>query len=199
MAVTVAVERARSAQAAILVEGVSDQFAVEMLAAKLGRDLRAEGTVVVPMGGAHAIERLAITLGPLGLGIRLSGLCDRAEARIFERGLMKSGLMTGSEHLSDVGFYTCVEDLEDELIRAAGPRRMEELFADNGDLMRFRKLQLQPEWRDADPGPQMRRFLGSGSRRKLRYSGAVVASLPLERIPQPLYALLADEELNSEV
>ena len=197
-AVTRAAHRARGSQAAILVEGVSDQFAVEMLAARLGRDLSGEGTVVVPMGGAHAIERLATELGPRGLGLRLSGLCDRAEVGIFEKGLLNAGVMARSERLGDVGFFTCVEDLEDELIRAAGTRRMEGLFADNDDLGRFRKLQLQPEWREAEPGAQMRRFLGSGSRRKLRYSGAVVAALPLDEVPQPLNDLLVANGISNE-
>ena len=182
--------RARGARAVMLVEGVSDQFAVETLAARLGRDLESEGTVVVPMGGAHAIVRLGAALGPEGLGISLRGLCDRAEVPIFRKGLSAAGLLDDTTELAEIGFYTCVEDLEDELIKAAGTQEMERIFQVNGDLGRFRKLQLQPEWREADTRAQMRRFLGSGSRRKLRYAGAVVAALPLDLIPAPLLHLV---------
>ena len=49
--------------AVILVEGVSDQSAVEALAARRGRNLRQEGIFVVPMGGAtnigHFLDLLA--------------------------------------------------------------------------------------------------------------------------------------------
>ena len=41
--------------AVILVEGVSDQLALQALAARRGRDLEAEGISIVPIGGAHAI------------------------------------------------------------------------------------------------------------------------------------------------
>lgn len=43
------------ASSVVLVEGLSDQAAIEALAVRRGRDLAAEGVAVVPMGGAHAI------------------------------------------------------------------------------------------------------------------------------------------------
>ena len=56
------------ARAVVLVEGVSDQLAVETLAARLDRDLGAEGVLVVPMGGAHAIASHLLRFGPHGDG-----------------------------------------------------------------------------------------------------------------------------------
>ena len=41
--------------AVVLVEGMSDQAAVQTLAERAGRDLRAEGVFVVPMGGATLV------------------------------------------------------------------------------------------------------------------------------------------------
>lgn len=38
----------------------------------------------------------------------------------------------------------------------------------------------------------MRRFLGSGARRKLRYARLLVESVDLDRVPDPLEAVLAD-------
>lgn len=67
----------------VLVEGVSDRAAVETLAVRRGRDLTAEGVVVVPLGGATGITRFLRLLGPDGLGVRPVGLCDAAEQRFF--------------------------------------------------------------------------------------------------------------------
>lgn len=47
----------------VLVEGVSDRAAVEALAVRRGRDLTAEGVVVVPLGGATGITRFLRLLG----------------------------------------------------------------------------------------------------------------------------------------
>ena len=66
-------------RAAVLVEGISDQRAVETLARRQGRDLEAEGVAVVPIGGAQAIGHCRRHLGPGGLDLRLAGLCDVGE------------------------------------------------------------------------------------------------------------------------
>ena len=50
-------DTAMTHRAVILVEGVSDQRAVEAVAELRGRDLAAEGVAVVPIGGAQAIGR----------------------------------------------------------------------------------------------------------------------------------------------
>ena len=50
-------QRSRDTPSRSLVEGISDQRALEALAARRGRDLEAEGVSVVPIGGAHAIGR----------------------------------------------------------------------------------------------------------------------------------------------
>ena len=49
-------------RAVVLVEGVSDQAALEALARRRGRDLAAEGIEIVSMGGATN-GRLATTSG----------------------------------------------------------------------------------------------------------------------------------------
>ncbi|NED78870.1 ATP-dependent endonuclease, partial [Streptomyces sp. SID11233] len=50
-------------RAAVLVEGLSDLAAIEALATGRGRDLAAEGTAVVSMGGAMSIAKYAEALG----------------------------------------------------------------------------------------------------------------------------------------
>jgi hypothetical protein len=90
-----------------------------------------------------------------------------------------------------LGFFVCVDDLESELIRAVGPARVEALFDAQDDLGSFRTLQKQSGWRTKSVEAQMRRFLGSGARRKLRYARLLVAAVELERVPYPLHAVLA--------
>ena len=180
-------------RAVVLVEGVSDQAAIEALAARCGRDLAAEGVAVVPIGGAQAIGRFVDHYGPRGLDVRLAGLCDAAEERDFQRALERAGL---GEHLTrgdleELGFYVCDSDLEDELIRALGAFAVEEVLAANGDLNPFRTFQKQPAWRGCPAERQLRRFMGSADSRKLRYARLLIEALPLERVPRPLEQVLA--------
>ncbi|GAA3208256.1 TOPRIM nucleotidyl transferase/hydrolase domain-containing protein [Dactylosporangium siamense] len=176
-----ALAKAGGAATLVLVEGISDQIAVETAAAARGRDLDAERVVVVPIGGAHAIGRLVPTLGP----VRLAGLCD-----LREEGLFRRGLATASS--TPLGVCVCVDDLEDELIRAVGVAGVEALFDAQGDLGSLRSMQRQPAWRDRPAPAQLRRFLGAGSRRKLRYASLLVeAAAARDALPGPLDGLLA--------
>ena len=85
----------------------------------------------------------------------------------------------------------CIEDLEDELIRAVGPAAVEALFDSQGDLASFRSFQNQPAWRGRGLDAQLRRFLGSGARRKLHYARLLVqAAVDRDHLPPPLDALL---------
>ena len=177
----------------VLVEGVSDQAAVEALAARVGRDLDAERIGVVPIGGAQAIGRFVERYGPRGLDVRLAGLCDAAEERDFQRALERAGLgerLTRGD-MEELGFYVCDADLEDELIRALGVPAVEAVLAANGDLNPFRTFQKQPAWRGRPAERQLRRFMGSADKRKIRYARLLVEALPLERVPRPLMQVLA--------
>jgi hypothetical protein len=181
------------ARAVVLVEGISDQFAVKALAERRGRNLDAEGISVVPIGGAQAIERFLTLFGPQGLDVRLAGLCDAAEEGEFRRGLERAGL---GSHLTRVdmealGFYVCVADLEDELIRALGAASVEQVIDAQGDLGSFRTLQKQPAWQGRTVEAQLRRFMGSGGRRKIRYARLLVDALDLAQVPRPLDLVLA--------
>jgi hypothetical protein len=197
-ATTLALEKVASAVALVLVEGISDQIAVETAAVGRGRDLEAERIVIVPIGGAHAIGRFLTSLGPPNTRVRLAGLCDLHEEEIFRRGLAAAhvGSPRTRADMERLGFYVCVNDLEDELIRAVGIAGVEALFDSQGDLGSFRSLQNQPGWRGREPDAQMRRFLGSGSRRKLRYARLLVdAAMGRDALPRPLDALLAAASL----
>src|SRR5437870_8198789 len=109
-------------RAVVLVEGISDKVALETLAARHSRDLEAEGVSIVPIGGAQAIGRFLARFGPRGLGVTVAGLCDVGEESDFRRALEQAGLGTDltRAEMESLGFYVCVADLEDELIRALG-------------------------------------------------------------------------------
>ena len=180
-------------RAVVLVEGISDQSALEALAERRGRDLAAEGISVVPIGGAQSIGRFLNRFGPQGLDLTLAGLCDVGEEGDFRRGLERAGL--GSDltrpEMERLGFYVCVADLEDELIRAHGAASVEKVVEAQGDLGPFRTFQKQPEWRGRASEAQLRRFMGSGGRRKIRYARLLVQTLDLSQMPRPLDGVLA--------
>src|ERR1700730_14687440 len=71
----------------ILVEGTSDQAALEALAERSGRALDTHGIAIVQMGAATNIGRFLRLFGPRGLGVRLAGLYDAAEEGYFRRAL----------------------------------------------------------------------------------------------------------------
>jgi hypothetical protein len=187
-----ALAKVAAAEAVVLVEGISDQIAVETLAVRRGRDLGAERVVVLPIGGAHAITRFLTQFGPAGAGLRLAGLCDIGEEHIVRRGLATAGVGSPGTRadMERLGFYVCALDLEDELIRAIGVARLEALIDSQGDLGSFRTMQRQPEWRRRPAAAQLRRFLGN-SGRKLRYARLLVGAVDLDRLPHPLDAVLS--------
>jgi hypothetical protein len=176
----------------VLVEGISDQSAVEALAARRGRDLAAEGVCVVPIGGATGVGRFLRLFAAHGLAAHVRGLCDEAEEGYFRRGLEQVGLGTGLSRsaMESLGFYVCVADLEDELVRALGRAGVEQVLAAEHDLVRFRVFQNQPAQRGRAVERQVRRFLGTISGRKARYARALVVAMDSNRIPRPLDHLL---------
>jgi Overcoming lysogenization defect protein-like, TOPRIM domain len=160
--------------AVILVEGITDRIALLAVAARVGLDLDAEGIEIVPMGGAQAVARVASAYD----GERVAGLCDAPEERWFRRVL---GDAT----------YVCVENLEDELIRALGASRVEAVLADQGDLETFRSFQNQPAWRGRAVERQLRRWFHAADRRAARYPPLLISALEPHEIPEPLAGVLA--------
>ena len=201
--------------AVVLVEGLSDRAAVEALAARRGRDLRADGVFTVPMGGATNLGHFLDLLGPRGRGVRLAGLCDAAEAPGFRRAMLRAGLTAGppdrrrrlrnrprgaprarlrltlADFLDRLGFFVCVADLEDELIRSLGTDRVEQVVADQGELGPLRTFSKQPAQRERTREQQLRRFMGTRSGRKIQYARALAEALDPAHVPDPLARLLA--------
>jgi OLD-like protein len=176
----------------VLVEGMSDQRALEALAVRRGRDIDAEGVAVVSIGGSKNVGRFLEHYGPRGLDVGLAGLCDAAEEVDFRHGLERNGFgadLTRAQ-MEALGFFVCVEDLEDELIRALGADAVEQVVEAQGELDAFRTFQRQPEWRGRTDEDRFRRFFGTYRGRKIRSAPALVDALDLTRVPRPLDALL---------
>jgi Overcoming lysogenization defect protein-like, TOPRIM domain len=157
--------------AVVLVEGVTDRIALEAVARRLG--LALAETEIVAIGGAQAIRRAVAQYE----GERLVGLCDAGEERWFRRVL---GDAT----------YVCDKDLEDELIRALGAERVQDVVAAQNELDTFRSFQNQVYWRGRPVERQLRRWLQNGGR-YLRYPPLLIAAMEPDQIPRPLADVLA--------
>jgi hypothetical protein len=157
--------------AVVLVEGVTDRIALEAVALRLGLDLG--GTEIVAIGGAQAIRRAAAQHE----GERLVGLCDAGEERWFRRVLGEAT-------------YVCDKDLEDELIRALGADRVQDVVAAQNELETFRSFQNQVYWRGRPVERQLRRWLQNGGR-YLRYPPLLIEAMEPDEVPRPLADVLA--------
>lgn len=175
----------------VLVEGASDRIAVEALARRTGRDLDARGATVVSSGGVQGLGRTIAMVRERHPDAGFAGLYDTAEEHVVRRALAVHGLADPDDDPAEAGFFACTLDLEDELIRACRADLVRACLREHGDLGAFERLRAQPQWRDRPVEAQLRRWLGSGARRKLRYAEILLAAMPEERMPRPLLAVLA--------
>jgi hypothetical protein len=181
------------ARCAILVEGWSDEAAVEALARRDGIDLAGRRVVVMPVGGVTNLARFAGALAAPGLGVRLAGLYDASEEALALRSLERAGLGAGLTRAAAAraGFFVCDSDLEDELIRALGPRAVERLLVAQDELSSFRRFQVQPAQLGRDAHGQLKRFMGTRAGRKIRYGALLVEALEPAHVPPALRSVLA--------
>jgi len=175
----------------VLVEGASDAAVVRVLCAAAGLDEAGDGYEVRAMGGvtniAHHLRRLQ---GCTGVR-RVLGLCDAPEERFVMRALAREGHpVADRDDLDRLGFVVCERDLEDELIRALGTRRVETVLLELGELERFRALQQQPQWRGRPASDQLHRFAGTRSGRKLLLARRLAEELTALSTPPPLARLV---------
>ncbi|MGO8959343.1 MAG: TOPRIM nucleotidyl transferase/hydrolase domain-containing protein [Streptosporangiaceae bacterium] len=180
-------------RAVVLVEGMSDQLALEVLARRRGRDLAADGVAVIAMHGATNLGRHLERYGPGGLNVKLAGLCDAAEEDYFGRALRRVGIGAGASGaaMEALGFFVCTLDLEDELIRAVGTDAVERIIAAQGELRSLRTLQRQPAQRGRPTRDQLRRFMSGRSGNKHRYARLLADAVDMNQVPRPLDGVLA--------
>jgi hypothetical protein len=180
-------------RAVVLVEGMSDRLALEVLARRRGCDLAAIGVAVIAMNGATNIGHYLERYGPGGLDVRLAGLCDAAEEDYFRRALLRAGIVVGASRaaMEELGFFVCTVDLEDELIRALGTEAVERIIEAEGELRSLRTLRRQPAQRSRPAQDQLRRFMSGRSGNKHRYARLLAGAVDLDRAPRPLDGVLA--------
>ncbi|HEX3931662.1 MAG TPA: hypothetical protein VHW64_13225 [Nocardioides sp.] len=193
----------------VLLEGASDAAVVEVLWAARGRRTRDPAAAhEVELRDMRGITNVGRQLDELAGRATVLGLCDAPEERFVLRGLRRQGYAVADRaDLARLGFHVCDRDLEDELIRALGPDRVQVVLEELGELERFRAFQRQPQWRGRDVGDQLHRFAGTASGRKLLLARRLAEELtdrsPLTSpvpcptpspVPRPLAALVADIE-----
>lgn len=179
--------------AVVLVEGESDRTALHTLAQRRGRDLAGDGVEIVAMGGITNTRAFASRYGPRGLGVPIAGLYDAADEPKLRRGLAAAGLDAAlePEGLPALGFFGCTADLEDELIRALGTDGVEAVIDAAGEAKSLQLLAGMPVQRSWTREAVLRRFLGVRSGRKARYAALLLQAMDLDRVPEPLAAVLA--------
>jgi len=177
----------------ILVEGESDRAALETLARRQCRDLGRERVVVQAMGGVTNIGHFLAALAPAADGIGIRGIYDLPQERYVRWALEQAGFGARLDRrgLELLGFHACIDDLEDELIRALGVGGVVDVIRAAGELESFRRMQHQPAQRSRTDEQQIRRFLAGRSGNKAVYARRFVEALDLAAVPQPLVRVLA--------
>ena len=180
------------ARTLVLVEGESDANAVRALAARIGCDPESRRIDILAAGGVTNFARVLLAYLGTHPAARVCGMYDSADEWHVRRALARAEIpVSGSGSIEECGFFACVVDLEDELIRALGARSVERVIEEQGELDSFRRFQAMPQHRDSPPHRQLHRFLGTRATRKIRSAPCLVQALDLADLPRPLLQLAA--------
>lgn len=175
----------------MLLEGVSDVAAVQVLAARRGIDTVTD-VRLVDLHGVTNARRALVGLVRATPDVQVLGLCDAAEVGFVLGALAAVGReVEDARALPAHGFFICRADLEQELIRALGPDRTVRLVHELGLGPKLASLQQQPAWQCRAVADQLHRFCGVASGRKALMAAALAAALAPEEIPEPLERLLS--------
>ena len=176
----------------VLVEGDSDAAAVRALAGRIGCDLGLHQIQVCSAAGVSNFSRVLVDVMHTHPGADFCGMYDVADERHVRRALANAAIpIAAHESLESFGFFACVADLEDELIRALGTEAVERVLEAQDELNSFRRFQAMPQHRRTPVHDQLRRFLGTRATRKIRSAQRLVEALDLARLPRPLAQLAA--------
>jgi OLD-like protein len=176
----------------VLVEGASDAAAVRALADLIGCDLDLHHIEIRSAGGVSNFSRVLLDFVRTHPRAAFCGMYDVADERHVRRALASAAIpIAAHESLESVGFFACVADLEDELIRALGAEAVERVIEAQAELNSFRRFQAMPQHRRAPMHHQLRRFLGTRATRKIRSAQRLVEALDPARLPRPLMQLAA--------
>lgn len=173
----------------VLVEGPSDVAALRALAATHALDLA--DVEIRSLGGVTNIRRALTEVASVHPGASVLGLCDAGETAYVERALLALGHpVRDASDLGSYGFFVCHRDLEDELIRALGARRVVGVIADLRLTDKLDTLLQQPQWAGRPIEEVLHRFCGVASGRKELIAGAMAAALAEGEAPEPMALLL---------
>ena len=176
----------------VLVEGDSDAGAVRALADRVGCDLDLHHIQIWSAGGVTNFSKVLAEFVGTHPSAEFCGMYDIADERHVRRALANADIpIAAHESLESIGFFACVTDLEDELIRALGAEAVERVLDAQAELMSFRRFQAMPQHRRAPVHHQLRRFLGTRATRKIRSAQRLVETLDLAQLPRPLEQLAA--------
>lgn len=172
------------ARSVILVEGQSDKYALEAVAAKKNRNLDSDGVTIVAMRGAAGIETFLGLLGPRGLKIKLAGLCDANEEAKWARALESHGLGAKLDRaaMGSLGFQVCDKDLEEVLISTAGEDEALALVDALGDKSAFGRFAQQPIQKSRSVSEQLHDFIHSRGR-NITYAPLLVDKIDAAKLP----------------
>ncbi len=176
-----ALAAAADATVVVLVEGISDQIAVDAMLARSERRLDHD-VVAVPIGGAQAVDN-ALARFTERDDLTVLGLCDHAEANFFADAFAAHGF--------DGNYFVCNPDLEAELIAAFEPHELEVIIAAQGELKSLRIMQKQAAWRERPFDEQVHRWIRARALRSSRYASVLIEAASKERLPPPLRELIA--------
>ena len=185
-------ETATTVQTLVLVEGDSDAAALRALAGLLRCDLEAHRIQIRSAHGVTNYPRLLAEFLRAHPGARICGMYDAADERHVRRAIAGAAIpIDADECLESFGFFACVADLEDELIRALGADAVERVLESQGELTSFRRFQAMPQHLGTPVHQQLRRFLGTRATRKIRSAERLVEALDPARLPRPLVELMS--------
>jgi len=179
------------ARTAILVEGVSDKYALEALALRKNRNLDADGVSIVVMEGAGGIKTFLALLGPSGLRVELAGLCDIAEESKWADALKAHGFSAKLDRtvMASLGFFVCDKDLEDVLITAVGEQETLRVIDSQGETAAFALFAKQPAQGGKSRHEQLHDFLHTRGR-QITYAPLLVDRLELKKLPASLEGVI---------
>ena len=176
----------------VLVEGESDAAAVRALANLIGLDLARHH---IWLQAANGVTNYTRALSTFALAYPHAGFCglyDVANEQYVRRALSSlAAPITDHTSVESFGFFACVADLEDELIRALGAESVQRVIEEQGELASLRRFQAMPQYRRTPVQQQLRRFLGTRATRKIRSAKRLVEVLTVDQLPSPLAGLAA--------
>lgn len=165
------------ARKVVLVEGYSDRLAFLALARRMKRDLDSEGITVLSLEGGSGIAAFLALLGPQGLRVPVSGLCDADKEAEWIGALASTGAKVATrKELNALGFFVCDRDLEDEFVLDQGADPTLAVLAKEGASKAFQKFAAQPKYAAMPLAEQIRRFL---QKDKVRWAPILVENLNL--------------------